>query len=71
MEPLPDWIGKGAVVHVQGGSDAVSSHTTLSKTELNFSNRQRILIQRLSIAIDAEYLENVPQFPHFPHFPHF
>ena len=24
MEPLPDWIGKGAVVHVQGGSDAVS-----------------------------------------------
>ena len=32
------------------------------ETELDFSNCQRILIQRLSIAIDAENLENVTQF---------
>ena len=33
-----------------------------------FSNCQRILDQRLSIAIDAENLENVTQLAHFPHF---
>ena len=41
------------------------------ETELNFSNCQWILIHRLSIAIDAENLENVTQFMQVPQVPQF
>ena len=41
------------------------------RIELESSKTFRNRIRRPSIAIGAEYLENVTQFPHFAHLAHF